>query len=55
MRLLDTRLTPCARAPSRAPCSQLALRLAVRFVNDPSAGSPTETLLRLVLPLNDQV
>ena len=26
-----------------------------RFVNDPSAGSPTETLLRLLLPLNDQV
>lgn len=25
------------------------------FVNDPSAGSPTETLLRLLLPLNDQV
>jgi hypothetical protein len=24
-------------------------------VNDPSAGSPTETLLRLLLPLNDQV
>jgi hypothetical protein len=24
----------------------------VRF-NDPSAGSPTETLLRLLLPLND--
>ena len=23
--------------------------------NDPSAGSPTETLLRLVLPLNDRV
>ena len=23
------------------------------FVNDPSAGSPTETLLRLLLPLND--
>ena len=23
--------------------------------DDPSAGSPTETLLRLVLPLNDQV
>ena len=23
--------------------------------NDPSAGSPTETLLRLLLPLNDQV
>ena len=27
----------------------------VRRVNDPSAGSPTETLLRLLLPLNDQV
>ena len=24
-------------------------------VNDPSAGSPTETLLRLLLPLNEQV
>ena len=26
-----------------------------KFFNDPSAGSPTETLLRLLLPLNDQV
>jgi hypothetical protein len=25
------------------------------IINDPSAGSPTETLLRLLLPLNDQV
>ena len=25
------------------------------IVNDPSAGSPTETLLRLLLPLNAQV
>jgi hypothetical protein len=25
------------------------------LINDPSAGSPTETLLRLLLPLNDQV
>ena len=24
-------------------------------MNDPSAGSPTETLLRLILPLNDKV
>ena len=24
-------------------------------MNDPSAGSPTETLLRLLLPLNDKV
>ena len=28
---------------------------SVLFGNDPSAGSPTETLLRLLLPLNDQV
>ncbi|KAF9662362.1 hypothetical protein SADUNF_Sadunf18G0045400 [Salix dunnii] len=27
----------------------------VGFENDPSAGSPTETLLRLLLPLNDKV
>jgi hypothetical protein len=27
----------------------------VRLSNDPSAGSPTETLLRLLLPLNDRV
>ena len=26
-----------------------------RIGNDPSAGSPTETLLRLLLPLNDPV
>ena len=25
------------------------------YNNDPSAGSPTETLLRLLLPLNDQI
>src|SRR6185312_6663516 len=25
------------------------------YGNDPSAGSPTETLLRLLLPLDDQV
>ncbi len=25
------------------------------FINDPTAGSPTVTLLRLLLPLNDQV
>ena len=25
------------------------------FVNDPSAGSPTETLLRLLLPLNNKI
>jgi hypothetical protein len=25
------------------------------YYNDPSAGSPTDTLLRLLLPLNDKV
>ncbi|KAK8700807.1 hypothetical protein V6N13_019197 [Hibiscus sabdariffa] len=35
----------------RAPC----LRCRKGFDNDPSAGSPTETLLRLLLPLNDKV
>ena len=27
----------------------------IKGINDPSAGSPTETLLRLLLPLNDKV
>ena len=32
------------------------LRLGCKYVdNDPSAGSPTETLLRLLLPLSDKV
>ena len=30
-------------------------RKAALIRNDPSAGSPTETLLRLLLPLNDRV
>ena len=29
--------------------------IRLEHVNDPSAGSPTETLLRLLLPLNNQV
>jgi hypothetical protein len=33
---------------------EVALSL-MKISNDPSAGSPTETLLRLLLPLNDQV
>ena len=46
-----------ARALGRA---QLEKKSATALVprlydNDPSAGSPTETLLRLLLPLNDQV
>ena len=33
----------------------LMYKLPFTFDDDPSAGSPTETLLRLLLPLNDQV
>src|SRR6266545_86751 len=35
--------------------SDSSIALFFYFNNDPSAGSPTETLLRLLLPLNDQV
>lgn len=47
-----------ARAPGGAnpsvsgTCSQVCF---AGLDNDPSAGSPTETLLRLLLPLNDKV
>ena len=39
-------------------CIQFTVYLTPKSIehsNDPSAGSPTETLLRLLLPLNDQV
>ena len=39
-----------------APTDQVRRVVYMRFhVNDPSAGSPTETLLRLLLPLNEQI
>ncbi|KAI3679304.1 hypothetical protein L2E82_51527 [Cichorium intybus] len=41
------------RALKRHPFSGLVD--SAGFDNDPSAGSPTETLLRLLLPLNDKV
>ncbi|KAK8547765.1 hypothetical protein V6N13_027378 [Hibiscus sabdariffa] len=50
---LRTLLQTTIRTP-RAIDSQVGLFLA-GFDNDPSAGSPTETLLRLLLPLNDKV
>ena len=42
---------------AQAYCSSLGSRVVDKgiCVNDPSAGSPTETLLRLLLPLDDQV
>lgn len=41
-------------AASSAP-SHIHRKWLVQCTNDPSAGSPTETLLRLLLPLNDKV
>lgn len=47
------------RATDSAATGKLDNACAVCFGqghdNDPSAGSPTETLLRLLLPLNDKV
>lgn len=37
------------------PQRSATARVPPSYYNDPSAGSPTETLLRLLLPLNDQV
>ncbi len=65
----DTQMTPenslAAREPSRALDSlqPQPSGLTVSFIfevdayreNDPSAGSPTETLLRLLLPLSGKV
>ncbi|KAI3662743.1 hypothetical protein L6452_46919 [Arctium lappa] len=49
---------PCThrkRGNTDAPFLSLVFLGTCRFDNDPSAGSPTETLLRLLLPLNDKV
>jgi hypothetical protein len=44
------------RAPTGVPGgSRFSQSAGAKLFNDPSAGSPTETLLRLLLPLNDQV
>ena len=52
---------PCGTGPSQGPPAEATTWLTFTGVgvlqldNDPSAGSPTETLLRLLLPLNDRV
>jgi hypothetical protein len=33
----------------------MSIRIRYVYINDPSAGSPTETLLRLLVPPNHQV
>jgi hypothetical protein len=40
---------------SAAAATEGLVELCWISVNDPSAGSPTETLLRLLLPLSDMV
>ena len=45
---------PTAPEPKRSR-EKLNSLMKTKIVNDPSAGSPTETLLRLLLPLNAQV
>ncbi|PHT27337.1 hypothetical protein CQW23_33056 [Capsicum baccatum] len=50
----ECRSTPPARAP-RLLNAFAGSFCCAGFDNDPSAGSPTETLLQLLLPLNDKV
>ncbi|KAK1350717.1 (northern house mosquito) hypothetical protein [Heracleum sosnowskyi] len=46
----------CVLERRRCPLTGCKRHSAIAgFDNDPSAGSPTETLLRLLLPLNDKV
>ena len=46
---------PISSLPRVFSCPLLNIQKKFRCGNDPSAGSPTETLLRLHLPLNDEV
>jgi hypothetical protein len=54
---VESRIAATAPAPQGGDNDKIRkgglLQLCV--CNDPSAGSPTETLLRLLLPLNDKV
>ena len=50
-----SRRRPAARAPSNSKHGPVRTGFGMDTGNDPSAGSPTETLLRLLLPLNNKV
>ena len=53
-----TQKFPCGEKKvflSSPPRKSLFFVLFLGCGNDPSAGSPTETLLRLHLPLNDEI
>ncbi|CAL9142406.1 unnamed protein product [Musa hybrid cultivar] len=45
----------CRDEPEEQSLTHSRSSSSVGLDNDPSAGSPTETLLRLLLPLNDKV
>jgi hypothetical protein len=49
------RILPVSHHIGGYKSSQWVDNVGMERVNDPSAGSPTETLLRLLLPLNEQV
>ena len=54
----DRRRLPVSPAPTLGEATGCPNKREASFVvfdNDPSAGSPTETLLRLLLPLDSQV
>jgi hypothetical protein len=53
----DKVVPPCWQGGHQPPPIPHVFRMAPRPINanDPSAGSPTETLLRLLLPLVDQI
>ena len=53
-------LSVCTKAAAKPPLAQTLTKEFTGMwldvcANDPSAGSPTETLLRLLLPLSDKV
>ena len=55
MRRAYSECTGMDEVEGRAHAPESQQQPGSKFINDPSAGSPTETLLRLLLPLNDQV
>ena len=51
----DITLKECGQSKEVYLTDFTGMKILDRCGNDPSAGSPTETLLRLHLPLNDKV
>ena len=53
--MLNIREQPSPAASARWFTVATSRQQRLGFVNDPSAGSPTETLLRILLSLNSSV